>query len=117
MADFGPGVFSTNRILSAATTNATLVKNSPGQVGGYYFFNSAAYAVYLKLYNTATTPTAGAGTPFATFGIPAGAAGNVSFSGGIYFNTGLGFTITKLPADNDTTVIVANDLILNLFYA
>lgn len=117
MADYGPGVSSISRTLAAATTNATLVKPSPGQVRGYYFYNAAAYAVYLKLYNSATIPTAGAGTPVITIGVPAGAAGNVSFEGGILFGAGIGFTITKLPADNDTTVLVANDLILNLFYA
>lgn len=117
MADFGPGVASISRLLAAATTNATLVKPSAGQVRGYYFFNNAVYPVYIKLYNSATIPTAGAGTPVATLGVPAGAAGNVEFVGGILFSAGIGFTITKLPADNDTTVLVANDIILNLFYA
>lgn len=117
MPDIGAGFWSTNRLLSAATTNATLVKPSPGQLGGYYFFNSAAYAVYLKFYDTSTTPTAGSGTPKLTLGIPAGAAGNLSFGSGISFSSGIGFTMTKLPADNDTTALAANDLILNLYYA
>lgn len=117
MADFGPGVFYTNRLIAGASTNATLVKNSPGQVGGYYFYNAAAYPVYIKLYNSATIPTAGSGTPVATLGVPAGAAGNVSFTGGLLFGSGIGFTITKLAADADTTVLIAGDLILNLFYA
>lgn len=117
MADFGPGAASINRLLAAATTNATLVKPSAGQLRGYYFYNAAAYAVYVKFYNSATIPTAGAGTPVMTLGVPAGAAGNVEFTGGILFGAGIGFTITKLPADNDTTVLVANDLILNTLYA
>lgn len=117
MADFGPGVWTVNRLLSAATTNATLVKAGSSQVGGWYLFNSAAYAVYLKIYNSVTAPTAGAGTPVMTIGIPAGAGANFELTRGIPFSTGIGFTITKLPADNDTTVVVANDLIVNLLYA
>lgn len=117
MADFGPGVWSNNRLLSAATTNATLVKSSAGQVGGWYLANSAAYAVFLKIYNSATIPTAGAGTPALTIAIPAGGAANVEFNRGIYFGAGIGYTITKLVADNDATVVVANDLVVNLLYA
>lgn len=117
MADFGPGVWTVNRLLSAANTNATLVLPHSGQVGGWYLFNSAAYTVYLKLYNSATIPTAGAGTPVMTIGIPAGAGANVAFTRGISFSAGIGYTITKLPADNDATVVVANDLIVNLLYA
>lgn len=118
MPDLGSGVYITTRLLAAATTNATLVKSGPGIFGGYYYYNAAAYAVYIKLYNSATIPTAGAGTPFMTVGIPAGTGGNVTFAGGgIPFSAGIGYTITKLPADADTTVLVANDLILNLFYA
>lgn len=117
MADYGHGVFSVNRLIAAGSTNATLVLARSGQVGGYYFFNSATYPVYIKLYDSATIPTAGAGVPLATLGVPAGAAGNVSFAGGILFSAGIGFTLTKLSADNDTTALVAGDLILNLFYA
>ena len=102
-------------LLSGATTNATLVKGGSGALNGYYLFNSAAYAVYLKFYNSATIPTAGAGTPVLRVGVPAGAGANVG-SLGLYFGLGIGFTITKLPADNDTTVVAANDLIVNLLY-
>lgn len=117
MADFGPGVWTNNRLLSAATTNATLVKSSAGQVGGWYLLNTAAYTVFLKLYNSATIPTAGAGTPVMTIGIPAGAGANVELTRGIPFSAGIGYTITKLVADNDVTVVVANDLVVNLLYA
>lgn len=117
MPDFGSGTsISVSRTIAAATTNATLVKGAPGFVGGWYFHNAAAYAVFIKLYNSATIPTAGAGTPVMTLGIPAGAAANVDFVRTIPFNLGIGFTMTKLVADNDATVLVAGDLVLNLLY-
>lgn len=112
---------SVNRLVAGASTNATLVKAGPGTVNGWSFQNAAAYAVYFKLYNSATIPTAGAGTPVLTIGIPA--AGEVSqflatddAGGAIYFSSGIGFTITKLAADADTTVLVAADSVTNLFF-
>jgi len=117
--------FSTNRLIAAASTNATLVRNGPAELGGWQYFNAAAYPVFLKLYDSATIPTAGVGTPKMTLGIAAGAAaqGNSlhgywgdSVEGCIPFINGLGFTITKLAADADTTVLVAGDCIVNLFY-
>lgn len=112
--------FQTSRTIAAASTNATLVKPAPGLVTGYQIHNLAAYAIYVKLYDSATIPTAGAGTPKMTIGIPAASQHGVSFGGdpqgGVLFTSGIGFTITKLPADADTTVLVAADCILNLFY-
>lgn len=104
------------RVRAAASTNATLVKTGQANVGGWYLYNNAAYAVFLKLYDSRTIPTAGAGTPVLTIGVPAGAAANVEFVNGIQFQNGLGFTITKLLADTDATVLVADDLIVNLLY-
>jgi hypothetical protein len=57
---------SVSRLVAGASTNATLVKAGPGTVNGWSFQNAAAYAVYFKLYNSATIPTAGAGTPVLT---------------------------------------------------
>ena len=110
-----------SRLVAGASTNATLVKAAPGTVNGWSFQNAAAYAVYFKLYNSATIPTAGSGTPVLTIGIPA--AGNVDQylgdddeGGAIYFNAGIGFTITKLAADADTTVLVVADSVTNLWF-
>lgn len=112
--------YSVSRTIAAATTNATLVKPAPGNVTGWQIHNLAAYAVYVKLYNSATIPTAGAGTPLVTIGVPAASQHALNLgddeNGSLLFNAGIGFTITKLPADADTTVLVAADCILNLFY-
>ena len=117
MPDYGAGSLLAHRLLAAATTNATLVKSAPGQLCGWFFKNNAAYDVFIKFYNSATIPTAGVGTPVLTFPVPAGAAANLSLLNGVGFSLGIGYTITKLVADNDTTVVVANDLVVNLFYS
>ena len=109
--------YSTSRLIAGASTNATLVKASPGTINGWQITNVAAYAVFLKLYDSATIPTAGAGTPKMTIAIPAAASVAADFGlTGIFFVSGIGFTITKLVADNDTTVLVAADAVVNLLY-
>lgn len=109
--------YETHSLIAAGTTNATLVQGHATELHGWYLKNNAAYDVWLKLYNSATAPTAGAGTPKARIGVPAGGGANLDVSAeGASYSSGLGYTITKLPADNDTTVVVASDLVLNLFY-
>lgn len=112
--------YSTSSAIAAGSTNATLVKAAPGSVNGWQLYNSAAYAVFLKFYDSATIPTAGAGTPKLRIGIAAGASAQVEFGAdpqcGVPFSSGIGYTITKLAADADATVVVAGDLIVNLMF-
>jgi hypothetical protein len=110
------GGWSVSRLLAANTTNATSVKRAAGQVGGWYVFNAATSTRYLKLYDTASTPTAGSGTPLLTIPIPAGSAANVKFTQGLAFASGIGFTLTTGVADADTGVLSTNDVVLNLLY-
>ncbi|MVT69985.1 hypothetical protein GPL21_33415 [Bradyrhizobium pachyrhizi] len=100
-----------SRIMSAATTNATLLKNSAGNVYEIDVFNNAAYAVYLKLYNKASAPTVGTDTPKRTITIPAGGGYSRKFDTGYDFATGISYAITKAVADGDTTAVAANDLV------
>jgi hypothetical protein len=114
------GGLSIYRLLSAATTNAANVKASAGQLYGWYVSNTNAAARFLKIYNTASAPTAGSGTPVMTIAIPggstAGAGSNVEFTNGIAFSSGIGITVTGAVGDTDTTAIAANEVILNLLY-
>jgi hypothetical protein len=104
------GGLSKAKILSAASTNATNVKASAGQLYGWALFNTTSAAKYLKLHNTAGTPTAGAAVDF-TILIPANSGTNVEFSHGIPYATGIGYTITGAAADTDTTAGAANDVL------
>jgi len=98
------------RVVAAATTNATSLKASAGNIAAIDLFNVATYMVFLKLYNKASAPTVGTDTPVWTIPIPASGGFSIDFSQGEYFSTGIAFAITKLQADSDTTVLVAGDV-------
>jgi len=112
---------ATGRLLSsAATTNATSVKASAGNVFKIIGNNTVASKRYLKLYNKASAPTVGTDTPVMTFVLAASApfAIDLGASVGHYFSTGIAYAITGAAADNDTTAIASGDIeCLNLTYA
>lgn len=99
-----------SRVNSAATTNATSLKASAGQIIGLDVFNVAAYMVFLKLYNKASAPTVGTDVPVWTIPIAAGGGFSLDESVGEYFSTGIAYAITKLQADSDTTAVAAGDV-------
>jgi len=109
------GGFTTYHLVSAATTNATVVKASAGQLYGWYIYNSNAAARKLVFHNAASTPTAGASVFFSIM-LPAGAAANVFNDTGIPFSTGIAITTVTGIADSDTAAVELNDLTINLFY-
>jgi hypothetical protein len=109
---------STYRLLSAAaTTNGASIKGSAGTVKGIQGFNAKASAVYLKLYNKATSPTVGTDTPVKTLYLPASAAFAFDFGTGVAFATGIGIALTGAGADADTTALASGDILaLNVDY-
>lgn len=102
-------------LVSAATTNATNIKASAGQVYGWYIYNSNAAARKVAFHNSATAPTAGASIFFAIV-IPPSSGANVHFTTGIAFGTGIGITTVTDLTDAGATAVALNDLIINLFY-
>lgn len=102
-------------LVSAATTNETTVKASAGQVYGITVYNNAGYPVYVKFHNTASTPTPGSGV-VRTFGVQAGTQAFYSQPAGIAFGTGIGITIVKGIADNNSTAVAASDCVLDVEY-
>jgi hypothetical protein len=114
------GGLSISRVLSAASTNATSVKASAGQVYTIIATNLNAAVRYLKLYNKASAPTVGTDTPVITLAIPASAtgAGFVLDTGGmgVAFATGIALALTTGIADADTGAVAANEIIINIFY-
>lgn len=96
---------------SAATTNATSVKTTSGNVHSIWAFNSGAAAAYLKLFNKTSAPTVGTDIPVMTFLIPAG--NNIIVSGGTLsdrYTSGIAFAITGGAADTDTTAVAASQV-------
>jgi hypothetical protein len=110
------GGYSIYRDLDADETGVN-IKSSAGQVFGWYIHNADSENIhYLKLYNKASAPTVGTDTPVLTIPIPAGAAANVEFLGGIAFGTGIGIGVTTGLADNDTGAPGSNEVQVNIFY-
>ena len=108
--------YLTGRIISAATTNATLIKALPGQVFGWSICNNSASWRYLKLFNKATAPVPGTDSPLAALGIPPGSSVVTEFENGIMCSAGIGFSIVGGIADLDATAVGANEVAVNLFY-
>lgn len=103
----------------ANSTNSTSVKASAGQLYGVVAFNDTGNKLYLKVYNTASAPTCGSGTPLFRGIIPANtnAAGfAVPIPPGATFSSGIGFCVTGAIGDADTTAVAANAGYLNVFY-
>jgi hypothetical protein len=109
------GGFSTYHAVSAGSTNVANIKASAGQVYGIDVFNNAAYPIYVKLHNTAGTPTAGAGV-VRTFGVQAGVRGTAEWALGLAFATGIGISILKDITDAGTTAVLASDCVVDIAY-
>jgi hypothetical protein len=103
---------------SAATTNATILKASAGNLYRIQYKNATATERYLKIYNKATAPTAGTDTPILTIPLKANISEVIDLAPfGITGPTGLGYAITGAITDLDATAIVAGDIVgLHLFY-
>lgn len=69
------GGYTSFPLVSLASTNATVVKASAGQVYGWALGNTNASPRYLKLYNKASAPTVGTDTPTQTIIIPGNTGG------------------------------------------
>lgn len=110
------GAASGAHIVSAATTNAAVVKASGGRVLGWSLANTNAAWRYVKLHNQTGTPTAGTGV-VRTIAIPPNGVSNFTLEGGIAFATGIALTTVTGAADADATAVGANDIIGDLFFA
>jgi len=101
---------SARLVSAAATTNAAVAKASAGDLYLIRGHNAGAAMRFLKLYNKATAPTVGTDIPVMTIPLPAGASFDVDLAGH-FFSAGIAYAITQLAADNDTTALVAGDVV------
>lgn len=105
------------KLISAATTNATSVKASAGQLYALQVINLNAATRYLKLYNKATAPTVGTDVPVQTLPIPPNSTTGGGFvlpvPVGMEFTTGIAFALTTGVADADVGAVAANEIIVN----
>lgn len=114
--------WSTTRLVSAASNNATSVKASAGALGFIFAVNLNAAVRYLKLYNKASAPAPATDNALliATLPIPAsttGAGFMLPIPGGAAFSTGIAFAVVTGVSDTDNTSVAANEILLWLGYA
>ena len=101
---------TTHTLTSAATTNATVVKNSAGRVSLIALTNTNAADRFFKLYSKATAPTVGTDIPIMTIPVAANSFRIIDFSAfGLQIPVGIGYAVTGLIADSDATAISAGD--------
>lgn len=105
-------------LVSAATTNATVVKATPGRVYGYSITNNNAATRYVKIYNKATAPTIGTDVPLRRIAIPANQTVQYHAPAGLAgFTAGIGIGTTTGGTDADTAAVALADLLINIDYA
>ena len=107
------------KLVSAATTNATSVKASAGQVYSVMVTNTNAAVRYFKLYNKASAPTVGTDTPVQVYAIPGATTGGgftLTLPVGTAFATGIAFATTSGAADTDTGAVALSEILVNLTY-
>lgn len=104
-------------IISTADAMTGNIKTAPGTVRNIQAFNNSANIAYLKLYDDAGTPVAGAGVPTWRAMIPAnvdGAGFVIDIPSGLSFVNGIAYALTGGIADDDATVVDADALLINI---
>jgi hypothetical protein len=113
-ADNPVGAPFRQRVKAAASTNATLIKASPGNVYAFLFAApaAAAAAAFVKFYDKASAPVVGTDVPVATIPVVSSTtyAGLVELKlpAGLRFDVGIAFAITGLVGDADATAVAAD---------
>lgn len=103
------------RLVAAATTNLTKIRDTGANFAGLYVFNTTSTAFFVKLYVGAAQPTVGTTTPWLTFEVPASADKFVNPTEVICANATLWVATTANAVDSDTTAIGAGPII-QIFY-
>ena len=108
------------RFVTAATTNLTAIKATSGKILAINCYNTAAYDIFLKIYNIASgSVTVGTSAISYTFAIKSLQNLSVPINDvALYFANSTGFScaVTKLAGDSDTTATVAGDGIIQIDY-
>lgn len=107
---------STDSQISSAAVLSVAVRSSAGHLMTIEAFNSGTSPVYLRIYDQATAP-ASSDTPVRRYMIPGGtgAGGFIrEYLRGRKFTTGIGYRVTGAAADNDTTALAANQVMVNV---
>jgi len=100
------------KVLSAASTNPTVIKNSTNaRLYGYQLANLTASWRFVRFYNNATAPTVGTDSPVMVVPIPPNGMTDIHMTIPATFAAGLSYSITGAVADLDTTAVGAGDVV------
>ena len=103
-------------LLSANSTNTTSVKASAAKLHSLYLSNTGVTVAYVKIYDKASAPNLASDVPVLRFLVPANGAAAHSLGNGYTLTLGLAFAIVGLAPNTDTTVVAANQVIVNCGY-
>jgi len=113
----GIPVQTTNYFLSsAASTNATCLKNSPGTIYSLFIHNNSGSARYLRLYDKASAPVVGTDTPIAIIQVTPSVSKEMCLAHGITFRTGIAFALTNGGDLTNSTAVAADAIHLHIDY-
>lgn len=117
------GGVSKYSLVCAADTNAAVIKSSPGQLYGFHCTHIDATPVFIKFYDTTSTPTLGTTTIYLRFGAEAattstaGKTTNMILPWGVPFTTGIAITVsTALPDATASGNLSPAEVVLTVFY-
>lgn len=117
------GGVSVYSLVCAASDNAAVIKSSAGQLYGFHCTHIDATPVFIKFYNTTSTPVLGTTSIFARFGAAAettstaGKSTDVFLPWGIPFSTGIAITVsTALPDATASGSLTASEVVLTVYY-
>jgi len=106
--------------LSAASTNATVVKSNPASVGLITVFHIGGGVGndnrFVKIYNKATAPTS-SDTPILTLVVHNNQTTAIVPAIPLFLSEGLSYRMTANYADSDNTAVSAGELAINMAYA
>lgn len=117
-AAFDDDGWSIYSLVSAGSGDAHSVSATASTLHAIVAVNINASARYLKIYDTASTPTAGSGTPVLRIPLTGGATGipvvipNINAK----FTSGIGITLVTGITDAGSTGVTASETLVNLFY-
>jgi hypothetical protein len=113
----GIPIQTTNYFLSsAASTNATCIKASPGTIYSLFIHNNSNNARYLRLYDKASAPVVGTDTPIAIIQITPSVSKEMCLAHGITFRTGIAFALTNGGDLTNSTAVAADAIHLHIDY-
>lgn len=103
-----PAVGSNYNVITAASTNAAVIKAGTGTLCEITIANVTASTIYVKLYNKTSAPTVGTDVPFLTIPVAASTTADMQFGVvGKRLSTGIAIAVTGAIAATDTTAIAA----------